>query len=711
MPEDIIVTAQRRSSTVREVPFSIVALGGDQLRAQQINSPAALATQVPGITINTADKSLSIAVIRGNVSTFRTATLDTPVAYFVDDVYYVFNNDLNSNFFDTQRVEVLRGPQGTLFGRNVVGGAIAVMTNNPEFNADYYGQVTGGNGGYLRTEGMMNGTVVDAKLAARIAFSTEHSDGLIDTPNQRENFGRSTSQAVRAKLLFTPTDTLKIILSGDYSFAGGNGGGVQTMIGGPQVIPATFGSYVQKNWTNNSFAPAPYTQRLRGGYLRSDLDLLGGVLTSISGYRLNNSFSFLDTNPVGAGTAVFGLQQTVNNRSFTQEVRFASAPRRLSYVVGAYYLRADVGTVNSFFYSPLPGTAQARTIPANPRVTNINRHQDGRVRSYAVFGEATIAVADRIWLIAGGRFTSDHKSVDYLAESATAGNNPIPAFSFPGTVTASGGKTWNAFTPRLSAKWRPVDAVNLYATYAMGFKSGGFVDNAYRAPTIPLDPERATNIEIGGKTRILDNRVDLNVARYRQKTKNLQNFSSVGGIAHTYNGTALVKGVEAESVIRVTDALKMNFNYAYTDGKYTLLVDPLANGADYSGNPIKYTPKNALTVGVTYTAHTASGAVLTVQSDFQASSRVHTDDANTLPLYPTIYDATQGRTLNARLNYESPDRRWNVGLWAKNLTNHYQVFLADDQTSFLGPLGTSSHYWKVFTNTPRTAGITVSIKQ
>ncbi|MAF27790.1 MAG: hypothetical protein CL819_00910, partial [Croceicoccus sp.] len=198
--QEIIVTAQRRESTVRDVPFSIAAFGGADLAEQQVFSPTALTTELPGITVNTSDKSLSILSIRGNVSTFRTATLDTPVAYFQDDIYYVFNNDLNANFYDVNRVEVLRGPQGTLFGRNVVGGAIAVVTNNPEFGDEYSLQVTGGNGGYFRTEGVVNGTVVEDKLAARFAFSTERSDGLIKTPNQPGNYGETDGYAMRGKL-------------------------------------------------------------------------------------------------------------------------------------------------------------------------------------------------------------------------------------------------------------------------------------------------------------------------------------------------------------------------------------------------------------------------------------------------------------------------------------------------------------------------------
>jgi len=706
--EDIIVTAQRRETTVREVPFSMAAFGGEQLRSQQVFSPAALVQQIPGITINTADKSLSIVAIRGNVSTFRTATLDTPVAYFMDDVYYVFNNDLNANFYDIQRVEVLRGPQGTLFGRNVVGGAISVVTNNPVMKDDFFGEVTGGNGGYLRTEGMLNTTLVDDKLAARVSFSTEHSDGLINTPNQTGHYGQTDGYAMRGKLLFKPSDRLKIILAGDYSYTSGNGGAIQLGIGGNQTIPATFGNFTDARWTNNDFARSPYNQRLRGGYLRGDLDLLGGTLTAITGYRMNDSHAINDDVPTGTITPVFDRRQDVRNRSFTQELRFASAPNRLSYVVGAYFLSADVSTTNTFNYSPLPGSATGGAIRPNPGITNIVRMQNGDVRSIAVFGEATFKITEKLAVVAGGRFTSDRKNITYRAYS-NSDTGAIAAFGFPGEVNATGGKTWDAFTPRFTVKYEPMRKVNLYATFARGFKSGGFVDNAYRNPTIPLEPEKARNIEIGAKTRLIDNKLDFNVSIFDQKTNNLQNFSGAGGIAHTYNGTLQMRGLEMESVLRPTPALRLSANYTHLAGRYTSLRDPLVN-VDYSGNPAKFAPRDSFTLGASYAFALPSGATLTPQADFNYSARISTDDANTLRLYPNLYDKTEGKTLNARLTFESPNHRWQINAWVKNLTNNFQIVNADDITSFLAVPGRGATYWKIFTNQPRTFGLTVSLR-
>ncbi|WP_245978811.1 TonB-dependent receptor [Aurantiacibacter xanthus] len=706
--QDIIVTAQRRESTVREVPFSIAAFSGGELTQQQVFSPSALTTELPGITVNTSDKSLSILSIRGNVSTFRTATLDTPVAYFQDDIYYVFNNDLNANFYDVERVEVLRGPQGTLFGRNVVGGAIAVVTNNPKFDDEFSMQVTAGNGGYFRTEGMVNTTVIEDKLAARFAFSTESSEGLIKTPNQPGNYGETDGYAMRGKLLFRPTDTLEIVLAGDYSYTTGNAGSIQLGIGGDQVVPASFGDFTNDEWTNNDYAPSPYRQRLRGGYLRGDLDLFGGTLTAITGYRMNDSHAINDDIPVGTVVPVFDRRQDVRNRSFTQEIRFASAPNRLSYVVGAYYLNADVSTTNTFYYSPLPGSVFDGRIPTNPDVSNITRVQDGQVRSYAIFGELTFEVTDRLSVVAGGRYTKDKKSIDYRAFSTTDPTG-IPGLGFPGEVDASGGQSWDAFTPRFTIKYEPVDGVNLYATYAKGFKSGGFVDNAYLNPTIPLDPEKARNFEIGAKTRLFDNMLDLNIALFDQQTKDLQNFSGAGGVAHTFNGTLKMQGMELESKLRPLDGLLLTFNYTYLDGEYTSLYDPLVD-VDYSGNPAKYAPRHSFLARVKYDAYLPDGAILTPQVEFNYSSRISTDDANDLSTWQNLYDDTRGRTLNARLNYESADGRWNLGLWGKNLTNNYQIMHADDITAFLVVPNGQSRYWKIFTNTPRSYGVTLGYK-
>jgi iron complex outermembrane receptor protein len=530
---------------------------------------------------------------------------------------------------------------------------------------------------------------------------------LINTPNQSGHYGQTEGYAMRGKLLFKPTDTLKIVLAGDYSYTTGNGGAIQLGVGGNQAIPASFGKFTNAQWTNNDFAPSPYSQRLRGFYARGDLDLLGGTLTAISGYRMNDSHAINDDVPVGTATPVFDRRQDVRNRSFTQEVRFASAPNRLSYVVGAYFLTADVSTTNTFNYSPLSTSSTGAAIRPNPGITNIVRVQSGNVRSIAVFGEATFKLTDKLAVVAGGRYTSDRKQIDYHAYSNTD-PGAIAAFGFPGEVFASGGKTWNAFTPRFTVKYEPVRKVNLYATFARGFKSGGFVDNAYRNPTIPLEPEKARNIEVGAKTRLLDNRLDFNVSLFDQKTDNLQNFSGAGAspIPTTARCRCAAPRWKACCASRPPSA---STPITPTGGPLHLAARS-AGQCRLFGQSRQIRAARCLQPGRQLCLCAQGGATLTPQADFSYSSKISTDDANTLRLYSNLYDKTEGKTLNARLTYRSANGRWQIGAWVKNLTNNFQIVNADDITSFLAVPGRGSTYWKIFTNQPRTYGLTVSLR-
>lgn len=719
---DIVVTAQRRSSTVREVPFSIAAVGGDQIRTQALTNPQQLVAQIPGIVLNASDKSLSVVAIRGNTSTFRSAGLDAPIAFFVDDVYYPYSNDLNQNFFDMSRVEVLRGPQGTLFGRNVVGGAIAAFTNSPEFGEDYLAQLTVGNAGSIRTEGMVNGEIVADKLAARVAFSTDRTDGQIKTPNIPGKYGESDGHAIRGKLRYQPTDTLNIVIGGDYSYTKGVGEATQYVLGGARVIPASFGNFVDAPWTNNGslIGKGDNEQRLRGGYVRADLDLLGGSLTSITGYRLNNSHNYDNNVPINT-FPVQDFDSVVKNRSFTQEVRFASAPNRLSFVVGAFYLHGNFHTINTLSYRPLAGSAFAAAVPPCPAGavtcpgTAIRRDLTAKVDSYAVFGEATLKLTPQLMVIGGGRFSNDQKDINYIATSNSGLAVPGLSFSTPGVPTGpfvSTGiatKSWSRFTPRATLKWVPNDAINFYATYSKGYKSGGFVDNAYRNPTLPLEPEDSTNFEIGTKSRLFDNRLDLNISLFRQKTVNLQNFSGAGGIPHTYNGTSLTKGAEVESVIRLTPDFRLRVNYTFLDGKYLDLRDPVTN-LQFAGNPLKYTPRNSFFVQGDYTANLSGGAKLNFEADYAYSDRVSTSDDNSLPNSPTVYDATRGSTVNAQVRFQTANERFELALWSKNLFNHFQIAYADDTTAFITTSTSTTRFWRAVTNLPRTFGITATFR-
>ncbi len=720
--DEVQVTAERRVTSVREVGFSIAAVGGEQVRAQEIHGPAGIVQLVPGITLNNSDKSITVVEIRGAVSTFRTATLDAPIGFFVDDIYYPYSTDLNSNFYDINHVEVLRGPQGTLFGRNVTGGAIVLQSNNPTFDEDYLMSVSGGNAGYIRTEGMLNGSLVDGKLAGRVAFSTERSDGLIKAPNQVDhgNFGRGESGSARAKLLFTPSSDLSILLSADYNKYTGVGASGQllatTTTGAAPTIPASFtnasGTFYQDKWTTSDSIRAPNSLLQRGVDAHVNWDVGGGTVTSITAYRGTKTTSYLNNiQSPGPGALIF--DSNVDNKWFTQEVRFASAPGRLSYVVGAYYLHGDYHTINNLTHQPQPGSALVGLYAILPFTAK--RDQKGIVTSYALFGEGTFKFTDQLSLSVGARYTDDKKDLDYHASSPT--NDPTatpqgPVAGYLGPIHVLTGKSWNAVTPRVTLKYVPNDHINTYLTYSKGFKSGGFVDASYTVAgaSLPLAPEHATNIEAGIKTRFLDNRLSANIAVFEQKTVNLQNFSGAGGIPHSYNGTSRVRGVELETNFHVTSVFTLAFNYAYLDARFLQLVDPATPLVSYAGNPLKYTPKNSFNVSARYDFPLSNDAKLTAQADYAYSDRTSTADNNSTKLYPTLYDNTEGSTLNGRLTYVSGDGRWSLSGWGKNLTDHYQISYADDVTPFV-TTAAGTHFWRVISNNPRTFGVTLTFRK
>lgn len=740
---EIVVTSERRSTSVRQVGFSEYAVSGETLRAQEIHNPSNLVSLVPGITLNSSDKSLTVVEIRGSVSTFRTATLDAPIGFFVDDVYYPYSTDLNLNFFDLQRAEVLRGPQGTLFGRNVTGGAIVVTTNNPTFDKDWLAQITGGNFGYFRSEGMLNGELIPGKLAGRLAFSTERSNGMIDRPNLNSKGERGDTASVRGKLLFTPRPDLSVLLTADYSTYEGDGTSTALVAankaGTAPNIPAYFatqGKYSLDDWTNSTTYYEPNGITQQGLSAHVDWKVLGGTATSISSYRKTSGQSYLNTVAF-PGPAAFPYDAHVDNTWFTQEVRFASAPGRFTYVVGAFFLDGDYHTENILTHRPPPGSAlfcsynfstATNGCPAvGSSTTNptgyftADRNQRGSVQSIAAFGEATFHFTDQLSLTAGGRETSDRKHVDTTVTSPNLdpfGYTQPQVAGYPGPVRGVTSKTWSAFTPRVILKYVPNGSINTYLTYSEGFKSGGYVDNSYstRGLTLPLEPEHATNYEGGIKTRLFDGRLAANVAVFREETKNLQNYSGAGGIPHTYNGSSRVQGVEFESTTRLTPDFTVTLNYAYLDAIYTDLRDPatvtLANpaGTNYAGNPLKYTPKNSLSVGAEYVFHLANGARLTAQGDYQYSDPYSTQDSAQNLLYPKIYDGTRGNNLNARLNYATSDGRYSVQLWVKNLLNYYKYDYADDDTSFTSA-APGSTFWRVVGNNPRTFGVTLTARR
>jgi iron complex outermembrane receptor protein len=373
-----------------------------------------------------------------------------------------------------------------------------------------------------------------------------------------------------------------------------------------------------------------------------------------------------------------------------------------------------------------------------------NRDQRAHVISVAPFGEANFKITNQITLVAGGRYSNDHKNVyDDLQTVGPNGNmtnvpldaffpsnvasaaNPLGTQLAPGPIIISPSATFSAFTPRVELKYAPTDEINFYALYAQGYTSGGFVDSTFcDNPAVvngvhacsfltqaPLKQENSTNYEGGMKGLFFGKRLEFNVDGYDQKVTNNQDFSGSGGLPHTYNVDTQTYGVEVESTARLTAALTVTANYAYTDGYYTRNVDPLTN-ENNAGNPLKYTPPNAFSIGATYVWRLVNDSTVTLHGEYQWGQSFSTADDNSTRLYSNLYNATSESNLNAHLDFQSADKRWLISLWGKNLTDHFQIQVADNTGVFTAfPANPATTFWRAEVNEPRTFGITLTFRK
>jgi iron complex outermembrane receptor protein len=713
--DDLVVTAQRRETNLQDVPFSITAFGGQQLERERLTDTNALSARLPSAVFNAAaDKGFAVIGLRGVRALLSAPAADLPVVYFFDDVYTSGVSSAGSIFFDLDHIEVLRGPQGTLFGRNVTGGAISIISKKPVFDTDWGASVTAGNFGQLGIEGFVNGVILDDKLAGRLSFSHRENDGLFKN-NAGPNLQQENVTAIRGQLLFTPTDNFKVNVSTDYLHDTGTSNPAKVTCvtaAGANCHPVSLPPLSNDPFTVDQNNDATYGVRYYGGSVRADWDFGDiGTLTSITAYRRNTNFSHRD--PDSTPLSVYYLQSIVNDRQFTQEFRFASpSENRFSYVAGAFFLAQHNYRRDEYNEQGIPGTPYGTSVPT---YHFMEISQNANNTSAAIFAEAAFKVTPQWTVSLGGRFTRDQKDgEDYI--TGTPGN---PRFADPTTPGADypvrvkfGKETWEAFTPRVYVKYEPTDDLNFYGTIAKGFKGGGFSASQNRVVGLqtPFEPEEVINYEVGAKTKLLDRRIQANISIFRQDIENLQVTYFENGASFTRSvGSSRQQGVEFESNYRITSELTAFLNYAYLDARY---VKYSTGTADYAGKFMPFAPKNAVSVGARYTRPIGENLELSVAADYAYKTRLALSDPNNVSR--EVMDRSIWSMWNGSIDLASTSGRWRVSLWGKNLTNDAPVQAAYDFGTFwLTPAERAAGdrgYLTYYAN-PRTFGVTLSIKQ
>jgi iron complex outermembrane recepter protein len=684
--ETVVVTAERRETNLQETPIAVSYLSADTIEKDRITDLGDVALRVPNVSYVQFSTQESYFSIRGTLINNNAAGWDDAVSTFIDDVPATGLGDNDPDLFDLKSIEVLRGPQGTLFGRNVTGGAVVIHTLPPSFEPLSKIQLTYGSNNLAEIRALATGPLYSDVLAGKISVSLRRRDDYIDNLALGGKTAGVEQGDVRGQLLWKAGDDLMVLLGGD--FLRETSAGYATKLKG-DFVPEPFPTLSYSPDVTNQAYNGSNDRKIGGLVLRATWLNQLGTLTSISGFRtVNDNFpNSLIADPANQVLA----DGIVKDSQFTQELRLASvSDRRFSWIVGFFGLHSNKREANPLFFNFSPQTLAGIFSP----VTLYNEDLDQRVRSdsYALFGEATYALVDTLKITLGGRESYERK-----AGSSIVAYSVIDPTLIPGSADYS--HSWNSFTPKLTVTFEPNRDFMVYGTVAKGFKSGGY-DLSGASGTSPSEvssllatpfaPETVWSYELGEKYTGFDKRLTLDLTAFTARYKDLQTSQLVPStnagvpIAVTTNaGGASVSGAEFESQAAATPWLTLGLNYAYMDARFTNLLDSLQPPQLLTGKRIPYAPKNQVHVSAVgrWPVSFARGT-LEVVADETYRSRIFFDNANTAPTY--LQDASVWKgILNLHVGFTDNDEKWKVFLWAKNATDRRPLLHAANVTVLL----------------------------
>jgi iron complex outermembrane receptor protein len=697
--EEITVTAQRREENLQTTPVAITAYSGESLEVNRIFTMYDLANNTPSFSL-TANTPLDLEMnIRGVTNTRLDApTADPSVGFFMDDVYIGRTGGMNVDFYDVERLEIIRGPQGVLLGKNVVGGALSVYSKRPEFENSGEAMISLGNYSSVLVNGYVTGGLTD-NLAGRFSFQSRTHDGYgYDVLNDRE-LDNLNSRQFRGQLAYRPDDSMfsaRLIV--DYNKDKSNG---ITVVAVPDDAPgglrpwSTLRAFIgatdprraypeRSQYAGDDYFHTQYLEREGWGVtLNMEWAFEGSVLTSITGYRdvstgqlydqtgagpdvfdaLYDFSDFLAFNPVAA-TFLFSepVREDTDISQFSQEIRLTSnTDSNWDWIVGAYYKHDSVDKLDRFFGESLSG--------ALPTLSGESHWWNrGKMDSIAGFAQAGYRFNDAWKLTIGGRYTSDDKKgyIDGIQVATGDRFNPndlAPLTPLQRPFSTAYGDTWNEFTPQGILEFQPSESWYWYGSISTGFKGGGYEDTPANeiAANIPFDPETVTNYEMGFKSTLMDGRMRLNATVFYMDYKDLQvqqtNEDCLCNITDNASD-ARIKGLEVEFQWAVTAELLVFASGSMLDHEYK---DFLENsGVDSSGNKLQRTPDNQFAVGFDWSF--GSGKM---QDAFLFNMNYYWQDE--LYWQPANLNTEDSYGLwNARLSYSPPNSSWSLSAWLKN---------------------------------------------
>ncbi|MCE7796382.1 TonB-dependent receptor [Sphingobium sufflavum] len=752
---DIVVTATKRETNLQQTPISMAVMGNEQIQQRHVQSLIDLADgAIPSLRVATfeARQSALTIGIRGIVPLdANQPAREQGVGVYIDGVYLGRQHGLNAGLLDVERVEVLKGPQGTLFGRNTEGGALSIVSRAP--TGKFGGRMTLGAGNFGSYNGSLHMDLPEYhNVSVKVDANIQHQDATTTNPLAGQaGFNQFHRYGGRLAARWTPSSDF----TADFAFDKGR----------DENTPF-YSQLINFNPNGTATAALPPAVKVQADRARSadigvpqqvSIDKTQGF-SAILKYKLADSLELRSITawrtvsddqwdnsggahrtPVYAPNSTFSRYSlaTLDQRQFSQEIQAVGSLPQIDYVLGLYYFnerandsartpnsnRWNVDAVNNSTGAAgadgqpdiINGLPYTIVDPATYASATIARASIAYSKSYAAYGQLTFSpeALEGVHLTVGGRYTRDEKNGSLYIVNGAATN-----FTF--------NQKNNRFDPMVTLAWDATRDINLYAKYSTGYRAGGASSRSltYRA----FAPETVKSYEIGAKTEFFDRKVRLNVAGYMMDRDNSQvdfNFftptvagctvnCTIRNTLETVNaqGTTRIRGVEADLTVRPVDNLSLGLSYAYTYTKIpparntvqeaqNIAANPLNNGAVFQDVYIVFTPKNALSGSVDYSLPLAGGdTAVKLHLDGNYSSSAYTFDNEAVKADASFI--VNGRISIADIDMGSGGQKLTVSAWARNLFNEQHIYRRSNANRAV--LGDYANF-----NAPRTWGIDATV--
>ena len=696
--EEIVVTATKRAEKLQDIPFSIAAIGGDTLSQAHVVQADELVTKIPNLQLtSTVGDNTPIFALRGVSMSDYSLNQASPVATYYDEVYKGNFALLGVAMYDLERVEVLRGPQGTLYGKNTTGGAVNLISRSAKLGAsDGYVNVGYGNYNRFDASGAKNFAISDT-VAARVAFTYSKADGWFENvvPGKKDLAGVD-EYGVRASVLWEPNDGMKWVLRASTS--------LQT--------PTNYGIYAEPAaevraglGTRQIAANIDKTRyaRTQSVALTGAIDVGSNLmLTSITSYDKGVLDFYEDTD--GQSNQLLEVPYYDNASQVAQDLRLTSDfTGPFNFILGAYFNRESVFNRSAFEIGKdidsdgLPGVTDADCAIGLPLGCIFQNEFSQKKKSFAVYADASYQLSDALTLRGGLRFTDDKGEQTGFRSDALGPNRVLVVTLIPPTSLSY--KKTN-ISGKIGLDYKLADDRLLYANFSRGYRANSFNAQAFFDPSevSVAKPETVDAFEVGIKSQWADRRVTLNAAAFTYKYTNQQflNIDPTTAAQTLLNlPESSITGAEVELTARASDAITLRAGLGLLDAK---VKKGIVSGVDVKDHSLSNAPKMTFNGGVDADVWQDTSGSLSAHVDLAYSSSQYFEVINVPRLQQGSYTL-----LNAHLDWESADGKWTAAVWGKNLADK---FYHTSRVDLLAGFGFDYNH----IGAPRTFGISAGMK-